>query len=137
MSEFTNISAALDKHLSEMAGLPDVAWENKDYEPTQGTSYLRPTILPAETFQASLGTNGQDEHTGIYQVDVMVEAGKGKKAGYALADLVADQFARGTDLVYSGVTVTIRQTSRQTGATDNGWFVVPVEIDYQSFTQPR
>jgi hypothetical protein len=137
MTEYLDISGALDLHLSTMAGLPDVAWENLDYQPVQGVSYLRPTHIPASTNQAALGNSGEDRHDGIYQVDVIAEAGKGKGAAYTLADQVADHFARGTDLTYNGLTVTIRNTPRLTGRTSNGWFIVPVEVQYFAYTAAR
>jgi hypothetical protein len=114
-----------------------VAWENIDFAPTQGQTYLRPTVLPSDTVQAELGDQGRDYHTGIYQVDVMAEAGEGKNAAYVLADSIADHFARGTDLTYNGVVVTIQQTKRLTGRTDSGWFMVPVEINFFSYTAAR
>lgn len=137
MSEFANISGALDSHLNSMAGLPPVAWENQNYSPTQGTLYLRPTIIPGDTLQAGLGDAGIDEHIGLYQVDVFAEAGVGKGAAVVMADTVADQFSRGTVLSLNGVDVRIVSTSRGVGTVDGGWFIVPVTVSYQSFTQPR
>ena len=138
MTIFRDIDAALDGRLGSMAGLPPVAWENKSYTPAMGTLYLRPTSLPGTNTQSSLGTNGQDNAIGIYQVDVMAKPGTGKKASTMMADNIADHFKRGTKLTYNGCSVRIKGASRKAGRkTGDGWYMVPVEIEYITFTAAR
>ena len=137
MTVFLDISAALDGRLNTMTGLPDVAWENYNYTPVAGTLYLRPTNLPGSTDQATLGTAGTDLTTGIYQVDVFAEASKGKNAGLVMADNIANHFKRGTVLAYNGRTVKVTTVRRGLTDNSNGWYQVPVEILYRSYTQAR
>jgi hypothetical protein len=137
MTVFADISAGLDRRLNTMTGKPPIAWENKKFAPTQGTLYARPTIIPADTEQWSLGQNGQDLSTGIYQVDVIAPAGKGKKAAYAMADTIADRFKRGTDIVENSRTISIINASRAAGFNDGDRFIVPVTIQYRAFTAAR
>jgi hypothetical protein len=137
MTVFTDISAGLDGHLNTMTNKPPVSWENKKYKPVNDVLYVRPTILPADTDQASLGSNGQDLNTGIYQVDVLAPAGKGKKTAYEMADLIADRFKRGTDIVENSRTITVVRASRGTGFNDGDRYIVSVSIEYRAFTQAR
>lgn len=138
MSVFTDISIALDTQLGTLSSSPPVAWPNSAYTPVTGTTYIRPTLLPASSEIATIGlTTSTDLNTGIYQVDVFTEAGTGKSAGMVMADLVADHFKRDTNLVYNGRTVTIKNVSQSPANTDNGWFQIPVNIEYQSFTAER
>lgn len=138
MTIFQDIDAALDKQLSVMVGLPPVAWENKSYTPILGTLYLRPTSLPGTSTQSSLGAAGQDSSVGIYQVDVMAKLDTGKKLSTVTADKIADHFKRGTILTYNGRSVRIRSASRKAGRkTGDGWYMVPVEIEYITFTAAR
>ena len=138
MTVFRDIDAALDAQLNTLTGLPPVAWENKSYTPTMGTLYLRPTSLPGTNAQSSLGTTGQDRNIGIYQVDVMAKLGTGKKLSTAMADSIADHFKRGSILTYNGLSVRIRSASRKAGRkTGDGWYMVPVEIEYITFTAAR
>ena len=137
MSVFNDISTALDTRLSIMTGLPPVAWENVAYEPVVGTLYLRPTNIAGDTNQATLGTTGTDMTIGIYQVDVIAQAGRGKSAALLMADKVADQFKRGTDLTSNGRVVTIVSVQRAVSSQDSGWYIIPVEIIYKSFTSAR
>lgn len=135
MSAFTDISAALDAHCAEL--LLPTAWENSGFTPTEGVLYIRPTILPASTDQAGCGEGGLDEHVGLYQVDIIAPALTGKGEAVIQADIVADKFRRGTSLIYNGVSLILSKASRGAGKRDGAWFVIPVTIQYQSFTQPR
>lgn len=138
MSIFLDISAALDTQLNTMSGLPPVAWENRGYTPVVGTLYIRPTLISGDVVQATLGDAGTDMNVGIYQVDIFAEAGKGKNEALVMADKIADQFKRGTDLTYNSRTVRVRNVSRQVGINNvDGWFQVIVEISYISFTEAR
>ena len=130
----TDIESALNQQLNAMVGLPDVAWPNYEYEPEHGTSWLRPTLLPANTVA---NTTTSDRHTGIYQVDVFTEAGKGSSAGKALVDLVADQFKPGTQLTYNGTVVEVLTVGAVGARTEGAWYHIPVEVRYISQTPNR
>ena len=138
MSVFLDISAALDTNLNAMVGKPPIAWENTSYEPVVGTLYARPTLIAGDVTQSTLGDSGTDMNLGIYQIDVFSEAGKGKNEAIVMADLIADQFKRGTNLVYNSRTVRINSASRQVGINNaDGWYQIIVEISYVSFTEAR
>ena len=138
MSVFVDISAALSGHLETMVGLPPVSGENFEYAPVLGTLYIRETLLPAGSTQATLGDSGLDMNLGIYQIDVFAQAGEGKKAALEMADTIANHFKRGTDLTYNGRVVTITKVSRQVAANSaEGWYQIPLDVSYKSFTQAR
>lgn len=120
-----------------MASLPAVAWQNTDYQPVIGTSFLRPTLLPSETVGSSIGATGTDNNSGIYQIDVFTEASRGRGASNILEDLIADHFKANTDLTYNGVIVNIVSASILTARNEESWYHVPVEIRYLSFTTKR
>lgn len=137
MSAFLDISAALNGRLNTLTGSTPVAWENYPYEPAQGTMYLRPTLIPDDTETATMGTNGTDEHSGVFQIDVMAPAGGGRGAAYVKADSIADHFKRETELTYNGRLVRCLNVSINTATQDNGWFMLPVRVDYLSYTDKR
>jgi hypothetical protein len=137
MTIFADISGALDGHLDTMTDLPDVAWENGDFQPIKDELYLRASVLPGDTVQGGLGDEGLDEHLGIYQVDIAAPAGAYKSAAYIMADKVADHFKRGSTVSYNGVNVRIRNVSRDVAGREDGWYIFPVSITYFSHTLPR
>lgn len=137
MSEFLNISAALDTQLNAMASVPPVAWENRPYKPVDGTLYLRPTLLAGDTVGATLSATGTDEHVGVYQIDVIGDAGKGKGEVVTMADLVADQFKPVTELTYSGTTVRCVRVSRGAARTEGSRYIISVDVQYLCYTVKR
>lgn len=139
MSIFTDISYMFDTQLGSMVGKPNtIAYENRPVSPNKDELYLRATLLPGDVEQSSLGDNGTDRNVGIYQVDVFAPSGKGKKEAIEMADLIANQFKRGTYLNHNGRTLRIRAVSRQASQNDvNGWFMIPVEVHYIAYTEAR
>lgn len=139
MSVFADISYMLDTHLGGMTGKPNlIAWENRVVEPVKDELYIRPTLISGDVNQATLGESGTDMNIGIYQVDVFAPSGKGKKEAIEMADLIANRFKRGTDLTHNGRTLRTRSVSRQVAVNDiNGWFMIPVEINYIAYTEAR
>jgi hypothetical protein len=139
MSAFKDLSIALNQKLQaySTANSRSVAWENVEFNPTTSTMYLRPTVLPAASVQAGLGSTGQELHQGIFQIDVFAKIDESKSIALAEADAIADYFARGTTLTYNGVNVRLGTASNGSGIRDSGWFIVPVFINYLSFTQAR
>ena len=137
MSVFFDIQAALDSHLNNMPTLPPVAWENAGYEPTIGTLFIRPTILPADTVGATLGATGTDENFGVYQIDVFAEAGKAKNEAVLMADRIADHFKPVTELLYNDRLIRCVTASRAASQIIDGWYQIPIDITYLSHTIKR
>ena len=131
---FNDIQAAFDTKLGQSVSSP-IAYPNIPYEPSADTVYVRPTFLPAETNQASLGATGKDETNGVYQIEVVVPRGSGRPQ---TVDAIADAFKRGTVLTYNGVKVRVRSVSIGVAlVTDAAWYSVPVSVNFQTFTEAR
>ena len=142
MSQFLDISAALDARLATMTSLPPVAWENDDYKPVKGTLYIQQTHLPADTVGGTLGSSaagGKDFVSGIYFLNVFAPAGDktGKNTAYVMADNIANHFKPVTELTYNSRLVRCISVSRAPAIQGDGWYQVPVRVRYQSFTVKR
>ena len=131
---FSDIEAAFTVKMNGLADRPAVAWPNVKFEPNGKKPYLRISVIPAETVQASLGATGKDETNGICQVSCFVPAGTGKSD---LPDIIADHFKRGTVLVYNGTRIRLRSPSIGVSVVDGAFYFVPVSIPYQTFTEAR
>lgn len=136
MTVFFDLSAALDTNLNTMTGLPPVAWQNIKYEPVNGTLYIRPTLLPADSTVATIGT-GTDINQGIYQIDIFSPLDEGKNEAMLMSDTIAEQFKRDKELVYNGRTVVIRSTSQRIMSNEDSWAHYMVEVVYYSYTGKR
>ena len=137
MSEYVDLSAALDGRLNSMPGSWNIAWENRPFTPVDDELYLRPTLLTGQTVGATIGADGTDDSVGIYQVDVFAPVGKGKKKAIETADLIADRFKPVTELTYGAVTVRAVRVSRAPAKTEQGRYRIPVEVTYQTYTTKR
>lgn len=133
---FNNISIALNQRLQSYAAANSrsVAWENKNYTPTLGTMYLRPTVLSADTALVGMANSDSTDHAGIFQIDVIAPINQAKAIALAEADAVSNYFSRGLSVTYDGVSVKIGSKSIGVGVREDAWYVVPVFINYQTFT---
>lgn len=68
-----------------------IAWPNMDYDPSEGTSFARVTVLGGEARVASLGIIGQRRfrHAGTVIIQIFVPSGQGANVGLAIADDIA------------------------------------------------
>jgi hypothetical protein len=111
----------------------NVAYENAEYEPESGTGYLRETLLPAEPEQAELGTDGRNRLTGIYQISVFEEVGKGSGDAETKAETLIAAFKRGTTLTANGLTVRIDKAWRSPAIQEKDWYHVPVSVRWFAY----
>ena len=124
---FDAVRAALDVAMNAHSG-SQVAFGNKEFEPTAGTLWYRATFLPGEPAQADLGTTGRNRLVGIYQVDVFAPSGRGIGEGEAAAEAVIAAFKRGSAFTSGGVTTRVEKAWREVAVEEQDWYHVPVKI---------
>lgn len=129
-SIYDDIRAALEVKLNNISGLPDVAWENLNYTPTTGTSFVKPRLVPTVREPAVRGLNPQIYYQGIFRVDCFVPEGLGPAAADDLADKIIDAFEATTDVTNGSTIVSIRYAEREQGMPDGAFFMIPVNIGW-------
>lgn len=137
MSVFTDISSALNARLNTLPGSAPVAWENYPYDPVAGTLYLRPTLIPDDAVSYAMGATGTDQNSGVFQIDVIAPSDKGRGEAYTKADAIAEHFRPMTELTYNSRLVRCIQASIRVATQDNGWFILPVRVEYLAYTTKR
>ena len=137
---FRNIRICFEAQLDQL-GFDTKVFENTNIDLTTldkgeaGIKFVRGTMLPASTDQATLGTSGRDLHTGIFQIDYFSELGIG---GYTDdLDTIANAFKRGTVLSFGGTEVTCRNVSLGVGRRDDAFFIRNVDVSYFALTSAR
>lgn len=127
MSVYNDIQNALNAKLASLSGLPTIYYPNHENTPAQGTSYLRPTLLPARSELLTL--NDGNMHLGIYQVDIFMQLKKGSAPILLIADAIRDGFNR--QRLTSGTTIThIQQISISPAQRIESWWHCYVEVNY-------
>lgn len=131
---FADIEAALVTHLNSLSSRPAVAFPNVKFEPNPKNAFVKIDILGGATEQAGLGEDGKDETNGICQLSVFVPTGTGRST---IPDQLADHFKRGTILTSNSTVVRLRSPSIGSSIADGAFYLVPVSIPYQTYTEAR
>lgn len=109
-----------------------VVFENVQYDPADGETYLRAFLLPGDTASSTLAGDHR-AFIGVYQVSIVAPANTGKtKTSPLVAELTAlfPLYARDTK---SGVTVvTMSPVGPGPGITDPPTYTVAVSFEYRA-----
>lgn len=133
-SIYDNIRAALETKLNAVSGVPSIGWENLQFSPTTGQSYVKPRLLPTSRVPAVMGPNPQMYYQGIFRVDCYVPKDKGPAAGDDLADKIIDAFEAATDVTYNSTIVSIRYAERESADIDGPFYMIPVNIGWYIYS---
>lgn len=134
-SIYDDIRAALEVKLSNISGIPDIAYENVSYSPTTGTSFVQPRFIPVSRRPAVRGPNPQNRYEGVLRVFCYVPEGNGPAAADNLANKVIDAFDATTDISFTNsedetFIVSIDYAERDNGFVDSPWYYVAVNIGW-------
>jgi hypothetical protein len=110
-----------------------VSWENFNYQPIAGQTYLLAYNLPSDTSGIGLAGNSANEHLGVYQIDINAPINKGKKEALDMLDSLAGVYSRGVH-TYQDSTIKVRDIKRSRSRTEDDRFIISLSIHYQSFT---
>lgn len=81
----------------------DVAWPNRDFDPTGKSSYLRPTVRMGDTFLGEKGQNGIGIRFGVLYLDIFVSNNDGVRSGLGYGDGAETVFRRkDVEGIYTG-----------------------------------
>lgn len=130
MSHFKNTKIALDSKLNALTGSTPIAWENIPYKPVLGTSYIRQTLIPAQSQDIDLGTLQLNQ--GIYQVDVFYPVNQGVATLLEKMDDIYDLF-KGAVLTVGDTKVNINSIARLRFSQEESWLMGSVQINFSSY----
>lgn len=120
-SIFPEIRRLLETHLANVVGIPDIAWENVEFEPTTGTSFIKPTILPTIRRPSCAGPNPEQYHQGLFILECYVPNEGGPSASDDLTKLVIDSFETTTIITDGTYSLQIRRAEHSQGVTEGPW----------------
>ena len=135
MSIYNDIRSALETKLSNIAGIPTVAYENVSFSPTTGTPYINLRFVPVLRQPAVRGLNPQQLYNGFLNVYCYAPEGNGPRAAEDIAEKVLDAFEATTDISYTNpqnetIIVSIEYAERGMGVLDSPWYSIPVDIGW-------
>lgn len=113
-------------------GAFETAWENVGFEPTVGTPYQAPVLLPAQTQNPTMG-DGYSRPAGVFQVTLAYPAKAGAQPAQARAQAIVEHFARGLSLAEGNVVVRIlRSPWASPGVPAGAWYKLAVSVPYEA-----
>ena len=135
-TKFEDLRKALTTPMANVLTDLDKAFPNRDYTPTPDKPHMRYFVLRNQPSAATLGRDGLDVHTGVFQISLFYPKSSGDLDLLRAADVIEttyQQYVRG-DYLTSG-TVSVRITSVGLGNTsaDSAWYFAPININYESF----
>lgn len=128
MANWNEINNAFSTKLGAEWTETDIAWDNAPYEPIVGQEWIRATLIPVNTENASLSAN--TKYIGIYLVQIFVPLQGGSGRAYELSNIVELMFA---NTEFSEVVCYSAETLR-TGDDGNGWYQLNVNVNFWSYT---
>lgn len=93
-------------------------------------------MLPSPVIVDTLGANGLDLHTGIFQIDLNVPPNTGTGALLGYADTLRSTFKAGATAVHGTQSVLILACSRSKLSQGGGWLTISVSVSWRAYT-PR
>lgn len=132
------IRTALDSRLATWAAARSpvlrIAFENSDFEPASGETYLRAFILPADTASQTLDGLHRG-YRGVYQVSIVTPPHVGPGAAHGIAAELDALFPMNGRYTSGSVTVQITSpVSAGPALQEPDSFTVPASFTYRADT---
>jgi len=104
-----------------------VAYDNHEFvKPTDGSSWVRFTILEGDSDLAGIGASTRlFRNTGVIVCQVFIQAGKGSKPALDIIDVLTTLWSGAS---FNGITCRAASVARV--GTDEGWYQVNLSIPY-------
>ena len=110
-----------------------INWENVTYTPDVNTSWIQEFFVPNESPQVTLGTDGDVESYGFYQLNVKTPSGTGTVTSGTIVQELSEIFKIKTTLSLDGYDVYIESFNPAQGIEVDGWWVIPITIDWSCY----
>jgi hypothetical protein len=115
------------------AAVGNTAFENQLFNPSNKSKWYIFSFMPNPPFVATLGSGGTDGFDGICQIDINVQAGRGKEGVAADIEALRLSFTAGARFPYGSASVIIKSCGQNgTGRLVNSFFRFTVSIGWET-----
>lgn len=133
MSVYADIREAFETKLDALRvseSLPVIQWENVEYNPVIGTSFITVDHIPTGRVAANRFKNPQFRYEGTFLVEVYCPKNEGPNRVDTICDTILQNFSEADTIAGSTVTLTIRNSERVNSFVDNSWYIGTLNISY-------
>jgi hypothetical protein len=132
---FSAIRQAFNKRLIATGGLPEIAWENRDFKPS-GDSFIQASFLPTQSRIANISQPLWIKHEGLSLLTIYTKGNIGPVNADNYADNLLNSFYHGLILLEDNIEIRIRYSERGGGNNiSKPWYQVPVTVGWYSYIQ--
>lgn len=136
MSAFYKIERALIDSVKSLNLQLPLEIPNAELDTDQKSDlWLKLNVLTAKSSVATLGSYGEDNNPGIFQIDVNQIRGSGTKQMLELIDTICSFYTAGKSLQYSGESVKVTSASVSPLRYVDGYARRSISITYYSRTK--
>ena len=108
-------------------------YSDRNGSPT--TDHARLRFIPAASTPATMGSDGTNEVTGIFQVDIMTRTGRGNGEALESADSVCAAYPSGRRISYNGQQIIIWGAELNGPRSEGGWLRSTVSINFAAYVR--
>ena len=114
----------------------DIAFENKDFDPSGKSIWLSCYFIPATSEMMGKTPTSGNEDRGIFQVSVFVALNNNDydNAQLQAVDSILSSFQYNSSTVYNGQKVSILSATVNNGTENESWFKRDISINYLTFS---
>ena len=107
-----DLRSAVRDRLQTLTGLPDVAWEGREFTPVKGQPYVSESMIPVSSDVMATGLGGYIAHTVTANFTLHYPVNSGTVALESLAGSLMQHFRPGTVVSYGDANATVQQVER-------------------------
>lgn len=133
-SNFTDIEIALIQAVETLDAATPKGYPNKQLKDPPNSLWLAMHNMRANSRPVTLGDAGEDNHDGIFQIDINVPESEGSGNATNKADVFASFFTAGRALVYNGQNVRVISSSLSPGRYVGGYYRLSLNVRYYART---
>lgn len=132
MKDRNYIQEALTGAIIELFGEDKVLVPNMVEDGLQSGFHVELYWMPSDTIPATMGGFGDDNHSGLIQVDIKTTFGTGTAEAKEKVAILEGIFKAGHKIWYNDTVVTVRKTCEEPSYRSGEWWVTPVSIYWYS-----
>ena len=110
----------------------DISYENSGFNPNGKSKFIAGYFIPATSETTGKELAAIQERRGVFQVSVYVKLDSGQSdiTQLQIVDSILSGFVYGSEAVYNGQTVSILESTINSGSENESWFKRDVSINY-------
>ena len=128
---FSHIQSALIKSFTDGDHNLDVAYPNISFTPKINTEYAQLFIIPNQPYAVTLGNNGEDEYTGIMQINLNYPVNTGTLKINLKREEILARYKAGMKYKYEDQSVLITSAGQSAvGQVVDNYYRIPLTIEW-------